>query len=183
MSNHTDILFEKPTYSRTDYAALRSHCLGIPMSRIASLYYSDDAPQLEIGLEPFLLDMREDLIQRAIGHNPALADVLKNARVGGKMMTKALDILVRAADVPLTVPSLEQKIGLWVKPKTAKALAEENILTIKQLIDYVTIRGTTWYHSVPRIGRLKARVLERWLQSHQRTLGTINIICSSSDPF
>ena len=179
MSNHTDILFEKPTYSRTDYAALRSHCLGISMSRIASLYYSDDAPQLEYGLERFLLDMREDLVQRAIGHNPALGDVLKNARVGGNMTTKALDILVRAADVPLPVPSLEQKIGLWVKPLTAKALAEENIITIKQLMDYITVRGTTWYHSVPRIGRLKARVLERWLQSQQSTLGTINIVDTS----
>jgi len=179
MSNHTDILFEKPTYSRTDYAALRSHCLGIPMTRIASLYYSDDAPQLEIGLERFLLDMREDLVQRAIGHNPALAEVLKNARVGGKMTTKALDILVRAADVPQPVPSPEQKIGQWVKPKTAKALAEENIITIKQLIDYMTVRGSTWYHSVPRIGRLKARVLERWLKSHQSRLGTINIIDTS----
>ena len=176
MSNHTNILFEKPTYSRTDYAALRSHCLGIPMSRIASLYYSDDAPQLEIGLERFLLDMREDLVQRAIGHNPALGDVLKNARVGGGMTTRALDILVRAADAPLPVPSPEQKIGQWVKPKTAKALAEEKIITIQHLIDYIALRGSTWHHSVPRIGRLKARVIENWLKSHEKRLGALNII-------
>ena len=182
MSNHTDILFEKPTYSRADYAALRSHCLGIAISRIASLYYSEDAPQLEYGLERFLLDMREDLVQRAIGHNPALGVVLKNARIGGTMTTKALDILVRAADAPQPVPSPEQKLGHWIKPKTAKAFAEENIVTIQQLMDYITIRGTTWHHSVPRIGRLKARVIEHWLKSHEKKLGPIDIIDTNQKP-
>jgi len=176
MSNHTNILFEKPTYSRSDYAALRSHCLGIAMNRIASLYYSDDAPQLEYGLERFLLEMRDDLVQRAIGHNPALGEVLKNARAGGSITTKALDILVRAADAPQPVPSPEQKIGHWVKPKTAKALAEEKITTIQHLIDYIAIRGSTWYRSVPRIGSLKARVIENWLKLHEKWLGPVHII-------
>lgn len=176
MSNHTDILFEKPTYNRSDYAALRSHCVGISISRIASLYYSEDAPQLAYGLERFLLDMRADLVERAIMHNPALVSSLQHARSGGAVTTKALQILVQAAEAPQPVPEPSQKLGQWLKPITARALAEENILTIKQLIEYITVRGSTWYYAVPRIGALKARVIENWLKSHEAMLGELKII-------
>ena len=160
MTQHTNILFEKTTYNRSDYAALRSHCVGISISRIASLYYTEDAPQIEYGLERFLLDMRADLVERAIMHNPALASSLQHARAGGAVTTKALQILVQAAEAPQSIPEPSQKLGQWIKPITARALAEEKIFTIKQLLDYIAVRGSTWYYGVPRIGALKAKVIE-----------------------
>jgi hypothetical protein len=54
------------TYNRSDYTALRANCLKIPIAKIAELYYSDDSPQVEMGLERFLLAMRADLIERAV---------------------------------------------------------------------------------------------------------------------
>ena len=176
MTNHTDILFEHPTYNRADYAALRAHCLNLPLSKIASLYYSDDAPQLAFGLERFLLAMRADLVDRAIAHNPALASILKNARAGGAITTKALEILVKAAEAPSPIPHPDQKLSLWLRPKTVNALAEERLITIRDLMTWITVRGSGWWRALPRIGRLKAEVLVRWLQLHEQTLGRLHIV-------
>ncbi|TDK59212.1 phage integrase family protein [Sapientia aquatica] len=176
MSNHTDILFERPTYTRSDYAALRAHCLNLSIAKITSLYYIEDAPQLKNGLERFLLDMRADLIERAIVHNPALATILKNARAGGAITTKALEILVKAAEAPQPIPHPDQKLSQWLKPITANALAEEKLITIQNLMDWIAVRGTSWWRSIPRIGELKAKVLVKWLQSHSQTLGRLQLI-------
>lgn len=42
MSQNTNVLLAPVTYNRSDYTALRAHCLKIPIARIAELYYSDD---------------------------------------------------------------------------------------------------------------------------------------------
>lgn len=181
MSNHTDILFQKPEYTRADFAALRSYYLKLPLQKIGSLYYSDDAPQLEIGLERFLLGFKEDLIQRAIFHNPALASILKNGR-SESMTTKILDILRTAAELPQPVPHSSQKLSQWLKPKTSKALAGEKIVTIQDLMTWIGVRGTNWWRSIPRIGELKAKVLVKWLQSNSQTLGRLQIIDSNIKP-
>jgi len=79
MAQNTDIVLEEIIYTRADYTALRAHCLKIPLAKIAELYYSDDAPQVSNGLERFLIQMRNDLVERACEHNPAIAEILKNA--------------------------------------------------------------------------------------------------------
>ena len=83
MSQHTEIALPDLAYDRSDYTALRAYCCKIPIERIADLYYSEDSPQVEQGLERFLIRMRNDMIERAIEHNPAFADILKGARQGG----------------------------------------------------------------------------------------------------
>lgn len=103
MTQNTHVVLTPITYTRADYTALRAHVLKIPLARIADLYYSEDSPQLALGLERYLIDMRNDLIERAIVNNPAFADILKGARQGGAVTTKALDILVKAADVPVAL--------------------------------------------------------------------------------
>ena len=105
MAQNTNVVLTESGYTRTDYTALRAHVLKIPVARIADLYYSDDSPQVEQGLERFLLDMRADLVERAIAHNPGFAEILKGARQGGAVTTQALQILVRAADVPPAAPA------------------------------------------------------------------------------
>jgi hypothetical protein len=70
MSQNTNALLALVIYNRGDYTALRAHCLKIPTAKIADLYYSDDSPQVEMGLVRFLLAMRVDLIERWIVNNP-----------------------------------------------------------------------------------------------------------------
>lgn len=105
MAQHTDIALPELTYNRTDYTALRAYVLKIPIQRIADLYYTEDSPQVEQGLERWLIDMRNALIERAIEHNPAFAEILKGARQGGAITDKALDILIKAADMPRPAPN------------------------------------------------------------------------------
>ena len=72
MAQNTSVVLTKVSYTRTDYTALRAHVLKIPVAKIAESYYSEDSPQVEQGLERFLLDMRTDLVERAIVHNLGL---------------------------------------------------------------------------------------------------------------
>jgi hypothetical protein len=177
MSQNTNII-QPPEirYTRADYAALRAHYLKIPLAVIERTFYGVDSPQLEDGLERFLLAMRADLIKRAIGHNPGLADVLKTGRSdGGAMTTKALRILVEAADIPPAVPNPGHPIGMWLRPRTASALRGEGVNSLGDLIALIKARGRGWWRGVPRIGQLRADVVIRWLGQHGETLGALQL--------
>jgi len=69
MAQNTNVELPELAYNRADYTALRAYCLKIPLQPIANLYYSVDSPQVEQGLERWLIDMRTRLIERAIEHN------------------------------------------------------------------------------------------------------------------
>lgn len=174
LAQHNHVELPTLTYDRTDYTALRAYCLKIPLQRIADLYYSDDSPQVEQGLERWLIDMRASLIERAIEHNPRIAEALQSARQGGAITAKALDILIQAADMPAAVPSPAQLVSQWFRPKTAKSLKEEDILTLGDLVDRVNRNGAGWWRSVPRIGPGRAGAILRWLRRWPEQLGEIS---------
>lgn len=176
MTQHTNVLLPKLHYTRTDYTALRAYCQRIPVSRIESLYYSEDSPQVLSGLEKFLSEMRNNLVDRAIEHNPNFAEILKHARSGGQITVKALDILVKAADTPTAIPQLNDPIAKWLKPKTVQALKSESLHYLNQLIDVIRKRGPGWYRSIPRIGKLRAEVIAKWINSNATTLGEVALV-------
>jgi hypothetical protein len=84
---------------------------------IADRYYSHDAPQLETGLERYLIAMRDDLIERASVNNPLLADNLKTARRNGHITSRTLDLLIQIAEAPPATPKPEQTIAMWMRPR------------------------------------------------------------------
>ena len=174
MPQNTDVVLPEIHYTRADYTALRAHYLKIPIARITQLYYSEDSVQVAQGLERFLIAMRIDLIERAIGHNPALSNTLKGARRGGDITTKALEILIKAADAPAAQPEPHQAISMWFRPRTAASLNQENIQTLAHLVRLIRRRGSGWWRSVPRIGALRAGVIVAWLAQHQTALGMIS---------
>lgn len=173
MAQNTDLFLSTRHYTRSDYTALRSYCLNIPFATITRLYYTEDSPQVIYGLEKYLLDMRDDLVERALLHNPHLAKSLQHARQGGKMTDAALRILRNAADIPAPVPHPDQPVALWFRPKTVTALQQEGISTIAELMSLIERRGSGWWRAVPRIGRLRAQVLLRWCQANATTLGSL----------
>ena len=181
MAQHTDLVLPLTAYTRADYTALRAYCQKIPLARIASLYYSEESPQLSGGLERFLISMRAELIERSIVHNPTLAVSLQHVRQGGAISPKALDILVKAADLPTPVPQPSHRIAQWFRPKTAQALGSEGIHTISNLIDIMLRRGATWWRAVPRIGKHRAAVLENWVTQHATTLGILVLADKTPD--
>lgn len=171
MSQNTNVLLTPLAYTRSDYTALRAHCLKIPVAKIADLYYSDDSPQVEMGLERFLLAMRADLVERCIVNNPATAETLQGARMGGAITSRALEILIKAADAPAAIPQPNHPISKWFRPLTAKALKEENIHTLADLTEIMTSRGASWWRGLSRIGARRAEVMHAWVTRHERTLG------------
>ncbi|WP_371765492.1 tyrosine-type recombinase/integrase [Massilia sp.] len=165
MSQHTDIALPQLTYNRTDYTALRAYCCKIPIERIADLYYSEDSPEVEQGLERFLIDMRNQLVERAIEHNPAFAEILKGARQGGQITSRALDILIKAADMPRPVPNRLQPVSQWFRPKMARTLRDEGVVTLGELVDLVKRRGPGWWRAIPRVGPGRARAILGWIRA------------------
>lgn len=175
MAQHTNVELPELTYDRTDYTALRAYCLKIPLQRIADLYYSEDSLQVEQGLERWLIDMRANLIERAIEHNPLMAETLQGARQGGAITSRALEILIQAADMPKPVPNLAQKISQWFRPRTASALRAEGVLTLGHLVDLINLRGPSWWRSVPRIGAGRADAILRFLRRWPDQLGEVGV--------
>jgi len=182
MAQHTDVELPELTYDRGDYTALRAYCLKIPLQRIADLYYSEDSPQVEQGLERWLIDMRAALIERAIEHNPRIAEILQGARQGGDITAKALDILIQAADMPKPVPTRAQKLSQWFRPKTVKAFKAEGVLTLGDLVDLINRRGPSWWRSVPRIGAGRADAILRFLHRWPDQLGEVGLERSHPEP-
>lgn len=175
MTQHTNIVLPDINYTRTDFAAIRAYVQRLPISTIANSFYAEDSPQVDMGLEKFLIQMRNDLIERAIEHNPHFAETLKNARQGGSLTLKALDILIKTADAPKAVPKPSDHISKWIRPKTAWALKQEGIITLDDLIKAIKRRGPGWWRSIPRVGSLRARILVKWINSNAITLGEVNV--------
>lgn len=176
MAQNTNVVLPDITYSRTDYTAMRAYAQKISIQSIAERYYSEDSPQLEHGLERYLIDMRDHLIERAIENNPHLAEILKGARQGGSLTVKALDILAKAADAPKPIPQLSDRLSLWFRPKTVVAFRNEEIYTLQDLVSIITRRGTGWWRSIPRIGELRAQVIVNWINKNSNTLGEVVVI-------
>ena len=166
MAQHANVHLEPVRYSRTDFTALRAWVQRIPPEKVARLYYSDEAPQVAHGMEKFLTAMRRDLIERAIIANPRLAQALSQARSGGAITAGILDILIKAADAKPSAPSPADHIGQWLRSKVARQLAAEGIQTLNDLKAYIETNGPTWWAPIPRIGRLRAQALTRWLNKY-----------------
>lgn len=175
MTQNINIELPALTYNRSDYTALRAYILKIPLQRIADLYYGEVSPQVEQGLERWLIDMRANLIERAIEHNPSAATALQHARQGGALTTAALNLLIQAADLPKPVPNRSQRISHWFRPKTVEAFREEGIITLGDLVDLINRRGASWWRSVPRIGAGRAGIIMRFLQGWPRELGEVAV--------
>lgn len=171
-----EVALSTVSYSRTDYTALRAYCLKLPIEKIGDLYYSeDDFPNAQFKtLEQFLIAMRQDLIERAIGNNPEFATILSGARQGGSITVKALDILIKAADAKQESPLPSHQIGRWLRKNTAKPFKEEKILTISDLMSLINQRGQGWWRSIPRIGQLRAKIIIGWLKQHETSLGKLH---------
>lgn len=175
--NTDSIALPETIYTRADYTALRAHCLKIPLEKIAKLYYSEDSYQVDnngFGLEKFLIDMRSDLIERAIVHNPALAENLQKARMGGAVTTRALEILIQAADIPAMFPSPLQPITMWFRPRISIIFKNENVKTLGDLSALINNRGPGWWRCIPRIGLKRSRIIVHWLKSREDRLGYID---------
>jgi site-specific recombinase XerD len=167
MAQHSSVAAEPIRYSRADFAALRAWVQRVPVERIAQSYYADDAPQVAAGLKNWLESMRQDLIERAILANPAFAEMLAKARIGGAMSVGVLNVLIKVGEANPLPPSPSDHIGHWFRRKVATQLLGQGVKTLSELKALIERRGYTWWHSIPRIGALRAAAVVAWLNRHQ----------------
>lgn len=163
MAQHSNVDLGAVSYTRADFTALRAWVLRVPLERIAQLYYSDEAPQVKRGLERFLVEMRQDLIERATVANPRLAENLAKARSGGAITAGILDVLVKAANAQPSVPKPSDPIAQWLRPGVARAVMHTGVSTLASLVAHIERFGPAWWRPIPRLGQKRAAAIVRWL--------------------
>lgn len=169
MTQHANVHQEVTRYSRTDFTALRAWVQRIPIAKVSDLYYAEESPQVQHGLEKFLMAMRQDLIERAIVANPKFAEMLAKARQGGAITTGVLDVLVQVANAKPNTPALADHIGQWLRAKVATQLVKEGIQTLADLKAYIEDNGPSWWRPIPRVGALRAQAISAWLNRTPET--------------
>lgn len=173
MANNLNITFNPPTYTRVDFTALRAWVQRVPIGTIADLYYNREAPQVKQGLEKFLSAMRDDLIDRASAANPLIANTLRAARQGGSVTVTALRIIFEASNAKPGTPNAEDHLAQWFRPRVAKALLSENMVTLADVISRINRYGYNWWRPIPRLGKRGAGAVISWIQKHEKSLGRI----------
>lgn len=180
MAQHTEVLLPNWQFTRVDFTALRAWLNRLPLSKISALYYhEDDLAALDCGsdanLQRRLAELRDRLVERAIEHNPHLAELLRNARQSGTWSSKLVTFLVNAADAQLSQPKRSDPVSAWFRPLVAQPLRAEGARHLQSLIDLIEVRGEHWWKPIPRIGAGKAARILAWLQSHAAALGEITL--------
>lgn len=71
-------------------------------------------------------------------------------------------------------PVLEHVPELWLSEKIAKAMRDQNIVSLFALVKFISNNGTHWYRQLQGIGLGRARRIEQWLEFHSDTLPRID---------
>ncbi|WP_167528670.1 site-specific integrase [Paraburkholderia azotifigens] len=169
-------------YTTKDFTALRAYVQRIPPAVIARTYYDpDDDPHAATPgvMERHLNRMLDTLVQLALAHgSTALADYLRaSIRQHGqpKLTAVTFRMVAEAAQLAAAPPHPDHPIGAWLRPRVARRLKGEGIGTLGELVAFCNRRGASWWRSMPRIGRGRARAIVSWLRRQQTALGlTVN---------
>ncbi len=79
-------------------------------------------------------------------------------------------------------PQLHHTVAEWLADKYAVALRIAHIDTLAQLIERIRVWGRgDWTQRVRGLGKLKAQRIERWLDEHVETLGTLSLPVAVTD--
>ena len=180
MAQHSEVLRPDMQFTRVDFTALRAWLNRLPLQQISALYYhEDDLVALDCAsdskLQQRLEELRDRLVERAITHNPHLAELLRNARRSGTWSSKLVTFLVQAADAQLSSPKPSDPVSAWFRPLVAQPLRTEGAHNLQTLIELIEGRGENWWKPIPRVGAGKAAGILAWLQSHSKAIGAIKL--------
>ena len=170
MPQNTNVTLEPAAYTKLDFVGLRAWVMGVSVSKIESLYYSEDSPQVVYGLEKHFKKMLDDLVIRAMVANPHIADSLRKAHSGGRLTEGALKVIYEISQQKTTKDPLpSDPVSQWFRPAITKILTSEGCTTLLSLVKLIEHRGPNWHRTLPRLGKLKAQTIEKWLNSREST--------------
>ena len=170
MPQNTNVTLEPATYTKLDFVGLRAWVMGVSVTKIESLYYSEDSPQVVYGLEKHFKKMLDDLVIRAMVANPHIADSLRKAHSGGRLTEGALKVIYELSQQKTTKDPLpSDPVSQWFRPTITKILTSEGCTTLLSLVKLIEHRGPNWHRTLPRLGKRKAQTIEKWLNSREST--------------
>ncbi|MEM5387871.1 site-specific integrase [Paraburkholderia phymatum] len=165
-------------YTIKDFTALRAYVQRIEPAVIARTWYDpDEDPHAATpgAMERHLTRMLDTLVQLAMAHGSAvLADHLRaSIRQHGqpKLTAVTFRMVTEAAQLAAVPPHPDHPIGAWLRPRVTRRLKGEGIGTLGELVAFCNRRGASWWRSIPRIGRGRARAIVSWLRRQQIALG------------
>ncbi|SAL88295.1 integrase [Caballeronia arvi] len=137
-------------------------------------------------MERHLTTMLDALVSLALAHgSAALADHLRaSIRQHGRPLLTAVTfrMVTEAAQLAAAAPHADHPIGAWLRPHLARRLKAEGIATLGELVAFCNRRGPSWWRSIPRIGRGRARAIVSWLRKQQAKLRlTVDIDIDSEE--
>lgn len=71
-------------------------------------------------------------------------------------------------------PRQDAAISIWLATPVRAALERLQIHTLGQLVRYISASGRNWHRAISRLGHVRARRLQAWLEDHAETLGPID---------
>jgi hypothetical protein len=161
-------------FTTKDFTALRAFVQRIAPAIIARTYYDPDEDAHAVtpaAMERHLNAMLDSLVQLVMAHgSPALATHLRaSIKQHGRPLRNAVTfrMVTKAAQLAAATPHADHLIGAWLRPRIARRLKEEGIATLGELVAFCNWRGPSWWRSIPRIGRGRARAIVSWLRKHQ----------------
>jgi len=166
------------SYTAKDFAAYRAFAQRVAPHVIARTYYDadeDEHARTPAAMERYLRRMHVDLVRLGIESGaPVLVAHLKTAmrRHGSALLTQsALQMIRQIAAIAEQAPAASHGIGMWFRPRVAAHLKGQHLKTLGELVAFCNRRGGSWWRAVPRIGRLRAEAIVRWLRRHEASLG------------
>jgi integrase len=164
-------------FTTKDFTALRAFVQRIAPAIIARTYYDPDEDAhaaTPAAMERHLNAMLDSLVQLAMAHgSSALATHLRASikQHGSPLLTAVtFRMVTEAAQLAAAAPHADHPIGAWLRPRIARRLKGEGIATLGELVAFCNRRGASWWRSIPRIGRGRARAIVSWLRKHQSKL-------------
>ncbi|WP_310397616.1 phage integrase family protein [Caballeronia sp. LP006] len=168
---------------------MRAFVQRIAPAIIARTYYDPDEDAhaaTPAAMERHLNAMLDSLVQLAMAHgSSALATHLRaSIKQHDRPLLTAVTfrMVTEAAQLAAATPHADHPIGAWLRPRIARRLKGEGIATLGELVAFCNRRGPSWWRSIPRIGRGRARAIVSWLRKHQAKLQlTIEIDVDSEE--
>lgn len=80
-------------------------------------------------------------------------------------------------------PQPDAAISVWLAGSLTTALAQMQITTLRQLVQFIEGAGRNWHRKVPRLGPVRAARLQAWLTEHADSLGRIQCTGPSWSPY
>ncbi|WP_231928057.1 phage integrase family protein [Caballeronia cordobensis] len=158
-----DVAFPRG-FTTKDFTALRGYVQRIAPAIIARTYYDpDEDPHAATpgAMERYLNAMLDTLVQLALAHgSTALAEHLRaSIKQHGqpKLTAVTFRMVTEAAQLAAAAPQPYHAIGAWLRPRIARRLKGEGLATLGDLVAFCNRRGPSWWRSIARIGRGRAR--------------------------